>query len=229
MSESVKWVKARASGSSGGNCVEVARLPDRARLVRDSKNRAGVVLRFSPGAWRRFADEVKRSLAGPGAGPGGHSRVVRCPFGLSGGASRQARFPFGPCPGFGDAPGGRAWVRRMPSAVFVVFLVTGGGPRPGVGAAAYWFPSLPGSARYASRSWCAERALGPGEGRKGPGNRETGLWGVSGFPGVCTFRQPEVAARYSCLAVRSAAPCALSTVTQCWSCSGSRQSRCNGR
>jgi hypothetical protein len=91
MSESVKWVKARASGSSGGNCVEVARLPDRARLVRDSKNRAGVVLRFSPGAWRRFADEVKRSLAGPGAGPGGHSRVLRCPFGLSGGGPRGRR------------------------------------------------------------------------------------------------------------------------------------------
>jgi hypothetical protein len=90
MSESVKWVKARASGSSGGNCVEVARLPDRTRLVRDSKNRAGVVLRFSPGAWRRFADQVKRPLAGPGAEPRGHSRVVRCPFGVSGGRALAA-------------------------------------------------------------------------------------------------------------------------------------------
>lgn len=63
MSDSLKWVKARASGGSGGNCVEVARLSDRTRLVRDSRNRAGVVLRFSPDAWRRFADQVKRSLA----------------------------------------------------------------------------------------------------------------------------------------------------------------------
>lgn len=65
MSDSLKWVKARASGGSGGNCVEVARLPDRTRLVRDSKDRAGVVLRFSPGSWRRFTDQVKRSLTDP--------------------------------------------------------------------------------------------------------------------------------------------------------------------
>jgi hypothetical protein len=30
-------------------------------LVRDSKDRTGPVLRFTPGAWRRFADQVKRS------------------------------------------------------------------------------------------------------------------------------------------------------------------------
>jgi Domain of unknown function (DUF397) len=64
MSESLRWVKARASGGSGGNCVEVARLPDRTRLVRDSQDRVGPVLRFSPRAWRTFADQVKRSLTG---------------------------------------------------------------------------------------------------------------------------------------------------------------------
>jgi len=32
-------------------------------LVRDTKNRSGAVLRFTSAAWRRFADEVKRSLA----------------------------------------------------------------------------------------------------------------------------------------------------------------------
>jgi hypothetical protein len=31
-------------------------------LVRDTKKRTGPVLRFSPAAWRRFADQVKRSL-----------------------------------------------------------------------------------------------------------------------------------------------------------------------
>ena len=52
------WRKSSFSGSQA-NCVEVA-----ARdlvLVRDTKNRAGTVLRFSPGVWRRFAEQVKRS------------------------------------------------------------------------------------------------------------------------------------------------------------------------
>lgn len=57
------WKKSSYSGGSGGNCVEVAG-HDSGALVRDSKdNRTGVVLRFSPDAWRRFADLVKRSLA----------------------------------------------------------------------------------------------------------------------------------------------------------------------
>jgi hypothetical protein len=51
------WLK--SSYSSQGNCVEVA-----ARdhvLVRDTKQRStGPVLRFTPTAWRRFADQVKR-------------------------------------------------------------------------------------------------------------------------------------------------------------------------
>jgi transcriptional regulator with XRE-family HTH domain len=41
--------------------VEVADHAD-CVLVRDTKKRAGPVLRFSPAAWRRFADQVKRSL-----------------------------------------------------------------------------------------------------------------------------------------------------------------------
>jgi len=32
-------------------------------LVRDTKDRTGQMLRFTPGAWRRFADQVKRLLA----------------------------------------------------------------------------------------------------------------------------------------------------------------------
>jgi Domain of unknown function (DUF397) len=57
----------RISSYSGGqgNCVEVADHGNRV-LVRDTKGRTGPVLRFSPAAWRRFADRVKRSLAGPG-------------------------------------------------------------------------------------------------------------------------------------------------------------------
>ncbi len=60
----LKWRKASYSSNGGGNCVEVGEAR-RGVLVRDTKNRAGVVLRFTPAAWRRFADRVKGSLAGP--------------------------------------------------------------------------------------------------------------------------------------------------------------------
>lgn len=62
MSDSLKWVKARASGSSGGNCVEVAGHDSRV-LVRDTKDKSGPALRFSADAWRQFADQVKKNLA----------------------------------------------------------------------------------------------------------------------------------------------------------------------
>jgi hypothetical protein len=52
------WVK--SSHSQGNGCVEAA-VGDRV-LVRDTKNRAGSVLRVSPEAWRRFADQVKAGL-----------------------------------------------------------------------------------------------------------------------------------------------------------------------
>jgi hypothetical protein len=58
----MNWRKSSYSGQSGGNCVEIADSDSRV-LVRDTKNRASVVLRFSPAAWRRFAEQVKRSLA----------------------------------------------------------------------------------------------------------------------------------------------------------------------
>jgi len=45
-----------------------------------------------------------------------------------------------------------------------------------------WFPWWPGSARYPSRRWRAQRALGPGKGPEGVrGNR--GNRGFGGFPG----------------------------------------------
>ena len=57
----LRWRKSSYSGNGGGNCVEVA--AGGRVLVRDSQDRAGTVLRFPPAAWRRFADQVKRSLA----------------------------------------------------------------------------------------------------------------------------------------------------------------------
>jgi hypothetical protein len=54
------WRKSSRSNSNGGNCVEVAdNLPGRV-LVRDSKDQAGPVLTFSPGAWRAFVAQVRR-------------------------------------------------------------------------------------------------------------------------------------------------------------------------
>jgi len=51
----LKWVKSSHSGNGG--CVEVAAADH--VLVRDTKNRKGPVLSFSPQEWRRFASRVK--------------------------------------------------------------------------------------------------------------------------------------------------------------------------
>jgi Domain of unknown function (DUF397) len=56
-----RWRKSSFSGN-GGDCVEVGGTR-RVVLVRDTKDCAGPVLRFSPAAWHRFAGQVKRSLA----------------------------------------------------------------------------------------------------------------------------------------------------------------------
>jgi hypothetical protein len=53
------WRKSSFSGN-GGECVEVGHVHD-AIAVRDTNDRAGAMLRFSPAAWRMFADHVKRS------------------------------------------------------------------------------------------------------------------------------------------------------------------------
>jgi hypothetical protein len=42
------------AGGSGGNCVEIAALPDGGRVVRDSKDADGPVLVFAAGQWEAF-------------------------------------------------------------------------------------------------------------------------------------------------------------------------------
>ena len=56
----LRWRKSSFSGN-GGDCVEVG---DAARviIVRDTKDRSGPALRFSPAVWRRFADQVKTGV-----------------------------------------------------------------------------------------------------------------------------------------------------------------------
>jgi hypothetical protein len=56
------WRKSSHSGNGGGDCVEVGHICEEI-LVRDTKDRTGPVLRFSPAVWHRFAGQVKRSLA----------------------------------------------------------------------------------------------------------------------------------------------------------------------
>ena len=58
-----RWRKSTYSSSNGGDCVEVGQAT-RIIAVRDTKQHGpGPVLRFTAAAWRRFADQVKRSLA----------------------------------------------------------------------------------------------------------------------------------------------------------------------
>ena len=50
------WIKSSYSGSQA-NCLEVT-VRDRI-MVRDTKYRTGPVLRFTPVAWREFAEQLK--------------------------------------------------------------------------------------------------------------------------------------------------------------------------
>ncbi|MEU8406123.1 DUF397 domain-containing protein [Micromonospora sp. NPDC048842] len=52
------WRKSRRSGSSGGNCVEVADNLPGVIGVRDSKDPAGPALTFAPTAWRAFVAQL---------------------------------------------------------------------------------------------------------------------------------------------------------------------------
>lgn len=59
MSDDLTWRKASFSGDQGGDCVEVADLPNGGRLVRDSKNPTGPRLAFTPGEWTAFVKGVR--------------------------------------------------------------------------------------------------------------------------------------------------------------------------
>jgi hypothetical protein len=52
------WRKSSHSGNNGGDCVEVGH-QDTDVAVRDTKNREGAMLRFTPEAWQRFAARLK--------------------------------------------------------------------------------------------------------------------------------------------------------------------------
>ncbi|MDF9814214.1 DUF397 domain-containing protein [Streptomyces sp. SPB162] len=53
------WRKSSHSGSEGDNCIEVARSPDTVHR-RDSQDKEGPQLPFSPGAWAAFVTYARR-------------------------------------------------------------------------------------------------------------------------------------------------------------------------
>jgi hypothetical protein len=53
------WVKSSLSYANH-NCVEVASLPDREIGVRNSRDAAGAVLRFTPDEWDAFLGGVRK-------------------------------------------------------------------------------------------------------------------------------------------------------------------------
>ncbi len=50
---SVEWRKSSYSGGEGGNCIEIAESPERIH-VRDSKDKSGPTLTFTPQQWSAF-------------------------------------------------------------------------------------------------------------------------------------------------------------------------------
>ncbi|MEV6150424.1 DUF397 domain-containing protein [Nonomuraea sp. NPDC052129] len=53
------WRKSSRSGSNGGQCVEVASNVPGIIAVRDSKDRSGPALIFTPSEWEAFLGGVK--------------------------------------------------------------------------------------------------------------------------------------------------------------------------
>nr|MDT0663307.1 DUF397 domain-containing protein [Micromonospora sp. DSM 115978] len=60
MSPDTPWITSSRSGGNGGQCVEMRRHDGRTE-VRDSKDRSGPVLTFSPTDWSTFTTALRRS------------------------------------------------------------------------------------------------------------------------------------------------------------------------
>ena len=91
------WRKSTYSNGTGGNCVEVADLPD-GRAVRDSKHPEGPVLVFTRDAWRAFLQGIESREVSAALSPasGRHCREVRAmtPHSLGAGAAATWRVVF---------------------------------------------------------------------------------------------------------------------------------------
>lgn len=54
----LRWRTSTHSGSNGGGCLETASRRH-SILIRDTRDRTGPVLQFTPAAWRRFTSQIK--------------------------------------------------------------------------------------------------------------------------------------------------------------------------
>lgn len=52
----VQWRKSSYSGDQGGQCLEIAEVPNTALAIRDSKTPAGPILTFTPTAFTTFVN-----------------------------------------------------------------------------------------------------------------------------------------------------------------------------
>jgi Domain of unknown function (DUF397) len=57
--DNITWRKSSYSGSNGGDCVEVAVLPDCSLAVRDSKAPYGPKLTFTAAEWQTFTTALR--------------------------------------------------------------------------------------------------------------------------------------------------------------------------
>jgi len=57
--ENLTWRKSSFSTGQGGNCVEVAELPDGGRAVRHSKNPTGPAIAYTAAEWDAFLAGIK--------------------------------------------------------------------------------------------------------------------------------------------------------------------------
>ena len=58
-----RWRKSSYSDNGGTDCVEVGTLAEAdGVVVRDTKDRSGPVVRFTPAAWRTFGGRVKADV-----------------------------------------------------------------------------------------------------------------------------------------------------------------------
>jgi len=53
------WHTSSYSSGQGGNCVEIANLPNGGRAVRDSKDPAGPALWFTTAGWSVFTTAIR--------------------------------------------------------------------------------------------------------------------------------------------------------------------------
>jgi hypothetical protein len=56
---STPWRTSTYSSGNGGQCVEAGNTTPSAVLVRDTVNRDGGTLAFSPSAWRAFTEKIR--------------------------------------------------------------------------------------------------------------------------------------------------------------------------